>query len=318
MNIYLKSITYLCFTATFMPDSFASNNIEGTTDRMEISGMTFSQESDTTDLYARRPNFKNPAFPIHSNIEQEYIPNASSAGFASKDLAGLIIRHAQNKNNIPNPNKLTHSAFLFHANPLGLTQKITNLMHASGTELSKYPQYGAEMIYDIREYHPEAAGVNPGLADNCVFCAESDGSAGEVLKGIYPHVHIHPFEQSIETYNGEVSFRPCTVNISPEQSLEVVLKYLGTPYESPLTLGGMIKAINDKNKVAKSDRLFCSEFVAWVYKDLKLLPDDLIPDNVIPEKLSAGAGEYDLLKDFCGQDIKLKHNHRKLFCGCCG
>lgn len=324
MNIYLNRIAYLCFIVAFTQYSSATSSSSSSASSSEEpsesvaeSMVTLPQESEAIDIFSRQPNFMNPVYPIKSNVDQIYIPNASVANFSSDGIVGMTIRYAQSKNDIPNPNGYTHSAFLFHANPLVLTQRISDMIHTEGTELFKYPQYGAEMIYDIRDHYPEAAGIDTSLLVDRVFCAESDGSAGEVLKGIYPHVHIHPFEQSVATYGGEVSFRPCAVEVDPKDSLDVVLRYVGTSYESPFTLGGMLKAINDKNKVAKSDRLFCSEFVALAYRELGLLPSDLIPDNVIPEELSAGAGEYDLLRGFCGQDIKLKLRHRRLFCGCC-
>lgn len=317
MDICLKRMMYLCFIATFTQHSSVASSVEETANQVEESTITLAQESGVFGLSVRGPNFINPAYPIYSNIDEIYIPNASVANFSSDGIIGATIRCAQSKNDIPNPNKYTHSAFLFHANPMILTQKISDLMHREGTELFKNPRYGAEMIRNIEKYYPETAGRDSSLPGNCVFCAESDGSVQEVLNGIYPHVHIHPFKQTIETYGGEVSFRPCMADVSPARSLDVVLKYVGTPYESPATLDRMVKAINGKNKVSDSTRLFCSEFVALSYKDLGLLPAGLIPDNVIPEQLSAGAEEHDLLKEFCGQDTKLKNRHRKLFCGCC-
>ncbi len=317
MNIYLKRMTYLCCIATFAQHSLATSNPKETSERVEESKITLGQITDSFDLSSQQPNFTNPAYSRESNINQVYIPNASVANFSSDDLVGLAIRYVQSKNDIPNPNGYTHSAFLFHANPMTLTQKISNLMRTKESELFKNPKYGAEMIYDIREYYPEIAGVNAKLLDNSVFCAESDGSAKEVLNGIYPHVHIHPFEQNVKTYNGEVSFRPCIVDISPARSLDVVLKYIGTPYENPFALSTMFKALKDKNKVEKSDRLFCSEFVGLAFRDLGVLSSDLIPDNVIPEELSAEAGKYDLLKKICGQDIKLKNTQRGLFSNFC-
>ena len=281
----------------------------------------------TSDGGSRIPylRWENPCYPKYSHYRSVNIPNCSVLNYACDGIIGFGIRTMSDLNDVPNPLGLTHTGVAIHAIPKILVEDIIKLSETKGSNLYENDKVTKEMINNIRKYYPDAGGTTQ-LSDSDsnfmqVFCAEENGSAGEVLKGIYPHLYVVPLEHDAINYTGDIYFRPLKIEVPYERSYEILKKYLGTPYESPFTLLEMVNAIGDKNVKDETQRLFCSEFVALFYKKLEVIPENVIVSNVIPEKLSSGAGENDILKDVADQDIPIRHENRFFECdcvGCCG
>ncbi len=263
--------------------------------------------------------WQNIVYPIHSDYDEIDIPNGSALNFASDGVIGATIRAAQKLNNIPNPNGITHSGFVIYDVPTTLFNDILKLQNTPGTDLYEHQKAATQMLEGIAQHYPEVTGAGGKIiADLKLFCVEAVGTVGEVLDGIYPHVHIQPLETVIEDYDGAVFLRPLTIAPLPiDYCKDVVTKYLGRKYESPFTISEMVSAIRGGNKTKQTDRLFCSELTALFYQDLKLIDASVNVSNVVPEQLCSKAGKYDLLARFAGPDIKIKKKHGRWFCGWC-
>lgn len=144
------------------------------------------------------------------------------------------------------------------------------------------------------------AKINPGelyiwestLADDIV-----DAETGKKRLG----VQFRPLNSAISAYkaNGKVGVckllnRPELTDDLKDRICEIYKTYNGQQYTmNPLDLLGAVfpslRPARDKTIEYLEDRqvhvdhwMFCSEFVATVYRDLGILPQDTIPKNVVP------------------------------------
>jgi hypothetical protein len=146
----------------------------------------------------------------------------------------------------------------------------TIIMAAPGAE---YSHVG--MFVDHPEYGP------------CVFESTSLGTLPDVITGKkICGVQLVPFEQRVESYDGEVFHRPIIGERTPEQIqgiLDFIDTYHGTPYEADRRQ--LANAQLDipifpwqKNKPDAST-LFCSETVVMCQRSAGIIIDDGMPAN---------------------------------------
>jgi hypothetical protein len=240
---------------------------------------------------------------------QHIIPNGSPVLFGDRGTIGGVVNRAQEGNDIDNPHGITHCGIAFWTIPSWMFAGISVAMDTLGTELHENQRAGSRMLYDIRNCFPEVGGVltDDAPKDYSIFCAESDGSAAEVISGIWPHVHIHPLEQTVERYNGDVYYRLLNLPIPIEPLQDLILSHLGQKYESIFGIFSMFRAVRGGNSTQETKRVFCSELVALLFQQLDLIPMAVNVSNVVPEQLSFEAGEgYDILRGIAGRDIQIK------------
>lgn len=124
-------------------------------------------------------------------------------------------------------------------------------------------------------------------------CFESVGTAEEVLKDhVLPHVRITPWEDVVQSYKNGMWLRTFKFNAekepTPQWVTEFVAKFNGKPYEK--NFGELLGAINAKNKKTEIDSVFCSELVAEMLIEAKLMEAG-ISSNFTPHQFST---EYKL------------------------
>lgn len=282
--------------------------------------------------------FSNPCYGNFPEIETEtelmaveniYITNGSMLNFSSKGIIGKTIRTASAFNDIPNPLGLTHSGIVVNENPKRVFETVLNLMpggalyESSVSPLSE--KAGKAIIRELLECHREVISAVSYPEVKASFSLESDGSAGEVLKGISPHVHIHDLGARIKDYEGNIFIRPLNERIESSRTIGFLNEYIGRPYESVSNLKELLGSVKNLNTKERVENIFCSELAAIFYKKMDILKDDIISNNVIPESFGSGAGSYDLLAGFAGDDVPLKvafemndsENTTKTCCGGC-
>lgn len=274
---------------------------------------------DSSDTYSEisqyhtgktRIEFQNPCFPEFSKKENIRLTSGATLGFASTGIVGTVIRAACGRNDIKNPLGITHSGIGIVANPWDVYHMVLQLT-SEGKANSQHPlSYKAgEAIKKelVGKYRDIIAAISTEGEDIFTgFTLESDGSAGEVLRGIAPHTHIHDFGNRLLEYSGDVYVRNLKKPVPYEQTLSFLKEYLGRPYEKLSTLGELLRAVNSNNEEERTENVFCSELVACFYKHVGLLPMDLNASNIIPEQLSYYAGHNDILRHFAKKDKALK------------
>lgn len=122
------------------------------------------------------------------------------------------------------------------------------------------------------------------------YCFESTGSADEVIKGIYPHVRVTPWEEVVENYNGKVSYRLFVFDkgrTSPNQVTNFVEEYDGKSFtKNPLKLFKALFKANEKSNSRSLNTAFCSELTAKMLMDLGIIEEN-VPSNYIPKDFSS-------------------------------
>jgi hypothetical protein len=265
----------------------------------------------------------NPCYQEGSDVEEIIaISNGDMVNFADSGVVGKVIRAASRLNVVDNPLGLSHSGMAFLQNPrqvFDIILELTPNFENQGVGCQIREKAGNAMMDEILAfYHSELAlvdydGVTP-------FLFESNGDAGAVLKGIAPHVQIHPFLNSLESYSGNVYLRPINADIPVEYSTEFIRKYIGRSYETFSTVSELARATIGANKKEKTDKVFCSELAGIFYRDVietfYWRSDPIVErlrlyenvSNIIPEQFGSGAGDRDLLQCIAGPELTLKHS----------
>jgi hypothetical protein len=136
-----------------------------------------------------------------------------------------------------------------------------------------------------------------------VFCLESTGAAGQVFKGLLPRVQITPLKQVLEDYVGDVCVRTLRVPLTLSSLEHLIIDQLGVSYEkNPFQL---LKSTRDGNKEDDISSWFCSELVAYIYRDRGIIPQGVKANNVIPKEFSVRS-EIDYLHEYAGREQWLK------------
>ncbi|MDR1391423.1 MAG: hypothetical protein LBI95_03620 [Holosporales bacterium] len=284
--------------------------------------------------YGDTVHFENSSYMNFPDIENRTnlktvrsvdIPNGSALNFAASGIIGKTIRKASAFNDTPNPLGLTHSGFVINENPKRIFEKTLALMpdgrlHGLFADtLSR--KAGEAIVKELMENHREVISAVRCPDVKACFSLESSGSAKEVLKGIFPHVHISDLSKSVDSYSGNVFIRPLNEPISTEQTMDFLMEYLGRSYESNFL--ELIKSAKALNREERTENIFCSELVALFYKKAGLIHQSILSNNVIPENFAYGRKGSDLLFGKAGMDIPLKISYiindaENEADGCCG
>jgi hypothetical protein len=283
---------------------------------MDLSNSNPSSESDRQVV-----RIFNPCYPKHSRIKQIEAANGDAASFAARGIVGRAIRAVSGLNAVPNPLGLSHSGIVVLQNPQGLFNMISELTPNSenkGINCTISEKAGKLMLNELLSYHrSELALVDyKGLSP---FLMEANGTAGKVLRGIAPHVEIHPLANSITEYDGNVYLRSISGNIPVNYSTEFIRANIGRSYETFSTLPELALSAVGGNKRERTDKVFCSELVGLYYRGvIRTVYDssDLVREryrlyenvsNIIPEQFGSGAGDKDLLRGLAGSEIEAKY-----------
>jgi hypothetical protein len=260
----------------------------------------------------------NPCYPKFSEHERFYVSNGSMVNFAARGFVGDVIRRMSAKNSVPNPLGLTHSGIAFLEKPSIVRDIIYDMTSdKTGKENNGLLDKGEgrAMMEKLQSY------FGRGLESDKKhpFLLESNGTAGQVLKGIFPHVQISPLLDALD-YDGNVYIRPFLMPVPSNFILNFAKEHVGRPYEkNPLELLKSVKALNTKEGVQS---VFCSEFAAMFYRSVigsfpssRLLSRENmlgkfpeVVGNVIPEQFCFSLGEqHDVLYGIADREIPIKY-----------
>ena len=151
---------------------------------------------------------------------------------------------------------------------------------------------------------------------NQLYCLESTGSFNDILKkGMLPQVQINYWDDVVRTYEGRIAYRQFSgIDKSlyeKDQLTDYVKPLLGVPYEKDLT--SLINCLHRKNKQESLDSLFCSELVAMILMDWKLLQKDRLSNNYLPKDFAMN--EYlPLLNVSLEWEVIVKQNTKRKEC----
>ena len=277
-------------------------------------------EITTIDKYVFKGDtvyFKNPCYRAKKKIEKKLgsetaetveITNGSALNFAAKDGAGNIIRVFSRLAEAPNPNGISHSGFVVNLDPREMYHTVLDIMPGGKehTESSLSAKAGRAILRELEQSHKSVISAVKFPEVKASFAIESYGSAGEVLRGIAPHVHIRDLSNRISEYKGNVFVRPLYTSISPEVTMDFMTEYVGRPYENIKTLSELLGSVKHANTEERVENVFCSELVSLFYKKSGVFSNDITSSNVIPAFLSSGAGDDDLLLTEASDDVPLK------------
>lgn len=251
-----------------------------------------------------RTVFANPCYKESVTPEMITVDNGAVINFASSGIIGSTIRSACKNNDVENPYGITHCGLIINANP----EEIYKLVQ----DIDIYSYDGSILTMLIRQKQNALNDIYNILEEKSPypFIVEADGSVEEVLRGIYPHVHIRAFPTRVEQYSGNIYIRNLKEGVVTElnktKQMDFLHAVLFKSYEVPKTTIEMVKAINKKNEIEQLENVYCSELVAYFYKYINALDKTLNSSNMIPEYLSSGAGEKDIFKDILEKDILIK------------
>lgn len=273
--------------------------------------------SVTNQMYGGSPSIpksvtvQNPCYVYPYTPTKFEVRNGDTLLFADSSVIGDAIRGAQAINETDNPNGITHSEIvvLDYANAMLETVKSINF-NTKDEGILRVSQKSQQQA--IEHIQSNCADIL-AMPRNCTltpFCFGATGSASEVLKGIWPHVHITCLDAQLREYNGNIYIRNLLEKhyIPQEITRNYIADNLFKTYETFTTFPSLLKAVKSNNKEhpENSDRLFCSELVADFYKHAGIFPSSVVACNVIPEDLSSGAMEYDMLSSIANKDLMLK------------
>lgn len=260
-----------------------------------IHACTFFNTANCDDLL-----FENPAYVDGVTARYVNIPNGSVINFASDGPIGAAIRAASAMNEVGNPHGLTHTGLAVNENPINVLEIVEKNLGSK----KRNP-----IIKELNKYFSDVFASNSSdRSFMAPFCLESDGSVGEVLRGILPHAHIHALTKTVLKYDGNVYVRQLTHGVHRDVTRAFMIDYLGRDYESLWTLQELTRSVQGLNEDERTENLFCSELVALFYKKAGIINPDENVSNVIPEYFSEYAGKYDLLNGYAGPSIQLKYS----------
>ncbi|MDR0640117.1 MAG: hypothetical protein LBF65_00020 [Holosporales bacterium] len=234
----------------------------------------------------------------HSDAYDVILHDGYPLNFTSRDFTGKFIRRASGVNLIPNPLGFSHTGAVVIATPQEVIEILDHLSDPTNHTSGYTPQPRS------LELMRERLGEFPG--DTLIpFCLEANGTPGQVMSGVLPHVQITPLAQSVAEYNGNVYVRQLSTPVPHHLMIEFIRRNLGRPYEGVSTFKTLLRSTLDKNQSEDTSRVFCSECVALLYRQTLGLN---IPNvsNIIPEEFGSAAGEHDVLRGYAGDEIQLK------------
>ena len=265
-----------------------------------------------TQTIAKYVTVQNPCYIEKKTPREFQVFNGDTLLFSDTGVIGEAIRGAQSINKTYNPNGITHSEIvvLDYANKMLEYVKSVNF-NTKDEEVRLVNQKAQQQAIEHIESNCYDILAMPRDSILTPFCFGATGTASEVLKGIWPHVHITCLDVQLKEYGGNVYIRNLLEKhyIPQDITRDYISNNLFRTYETISTFDSLLKATKDGNEgaVNDSDRLFCSELVSDFYKYAGILPESVVSCNVVPEDLSVGARECDLLSDIANEDLMLKY-----------
>ncbi len=255
---------------------------------------------------------QNPCYIENKTPREFQVFNGDTLLFSDTGVIGNVIRGAQAINEVYNPNGITHSEIvvLEYANTMLEAVKSVDFS-VTDEGILLVSQKAQQQAIEHIETHCADILAMPRDLFLTPFCFGATGTASEVLKGIWPHVHITCLDVQLKEYGGNVYIRNLLEKhyIPQDITRGYISNNLFRTYETISTFDSLLKATKDGNEESgnDSDRLFCSELVSDFYKYAGLLPKSVASCNTVPEDLSSGAREYDLLSCIAYDDLMLKY-----------
>jgi len=258
--------------------------------------------------------------PESSGADGFSVRNGDALGFSCQDIFADTIRFVSGFNAIPNPLGLSHSGVVILDDPKNvfdliyrLTPNATN--RGYGCTISE--NAGRYMLEELQEYYASELSLVQGEVLH-PFVVEASGTAATVLRGIYPHVQLHPFEKTVKEYDGNIYLRSTKMNIPLDFTRNFTQEYIGRSYETLFTLPELVRAATERNTTESTQYVFCSELLGLFYRDainqfhhgkdknslLKLYKN---VSNIIPEQFGSGAGNRDLLRGIAEPEREIWH-----------
>lgn len=139
-----------------------------------------------------------------------------------------------------------------------------------------------------------------------VFCFESIGKYG---------VRVVPLRYLVQKgyEKGNIFIRTLREPLSFEQILNILIRDIGKDYN--FSIKELVSSTYNKNKKEKNNtKKFCSQLVASIYQEFKIINEDIIPNNVTPAEFGSQC-YHDLLKGWAEPEKILKLE--VTYGGCC-
>jgi len=319
-NLMLKLITAVFLTvfistagATMLPSSTVIESSNVFSRVKSANGFTRKH----LKVNKNTPNVFQIPFTNPYTEQEVVVQNGCVVLYASADMVGKLIRDASAANTTPNPLGITHTGFVIIENPRVLYNMILDMQESrdpkilldSNTLLPPLnPEQQKHMLQELEDHCRAILDMSEDPGIFLPFSLESNGSAGEVLKGYKPGVHLYYFPDRIRDYAGNVFIRPLNldVQITQADTRLFILEELGRLYTSFLQPKELILSPQHLNTPHDAERVFCSEEVAYFFQRFGFISEDIVAANVIPEDLSSAAGDADVIKSLMQKEITLK------------
>ncbi|MDR0632714.1 MAG: hypothetical protein LBF84_01090 [Holosporales bacterium] len=250
-----------------------------------------------------------PASVLWSPPEERYnipraieITNGSLLGFVDTSLVGNLIRYLSDDEKFG----FSHVGMAVVAYPTTIVELIQESQENGGlaTRKSKYSKRQLETLYTAYPYLRDLkAGEYPEWEELDVFCFESTGSIGEVLRGFAPCVRITPLFDVLREYKGNVCVRSLNDAIPLEDLQQQIIDNLGISYEKKIFQ--LLQSTAGRNEKEDESSWFCSELIAYLYKKNGIIQSDILSNNVVPREFST-RNPFDYLRDLATDEQWLK------------
>jgi hypothetical protein len=280
---------------------------------------TLSDTNKSSCYVSSTTQKENENFVLWRPNDKEYnmsrpvaISNGSVLGFADSTVIGKLIRFLSDDAQ----NGFSHVGMAIVAKPSQILEMIQESAKSGGlaNRKKKYLKEQLRVMYEAYPYLCDAiaaaAAESAALQDEPldVFCFESSGTAGDVLRGLGPRVQISPLAKAVDEYDGNVCVRSLYEPILLESLHNKIVETIGVSYEKHITQ--LLKSTSDGNKVEDESSWFCSELVAALYKTAGVVKD-VCANNVIPKDFSTHSKE-DLLKGNATDEMWLKIKEKSM------
>ncbi len=244
--------------------------------------------------------FENPCYKENYTAQNVDISNGAVLNFASNGAIGNTIRSATSVNQTPNDLGLTHTGIAIVDEVMYVYDLANDILRTGDESVEKYAKYAIDRIGD--EFSEIIDNEDTTFVG--VFALESNGSASQVLQGIFPHVQISPLRSVVKEYDGNVYFRNLHNPLSASFTRVFLEKNIFRSYE--IYPAELLKATKGLNSEEKTEYVFCSELAALVYEQAEVIEPTNV-SNVLPEHFCHLAMRDDILRGFAYNDVPLKY-----------
>lgn len=192
-------------------------------------------------------------------------------GFILSSSVNLLATFELSEEQVAELDLQIHGIALFSGtDPFSMGIKIATESHYS---------HAGIMLYDVKGDPDD---------ESSWYCFESTGGAGEVLKGILPHVRLTPWADVVKNYSGGVASRFLNVPEEEQPDATIVTNFIREnnqkSYETDLF--ELLASLSDGNDKPDMETVFCSELAAALMQKLGMIDSEISSNNYLPSEFS--------------------------------